>query len=55
MEKILEKGGSRLHGTVKVGGAKNAILPIQAAALLARSGTVLIHNVDPLADIATMN
>lgn len=55
MEKIIEKGGARLHGTVQVGGAKNAILPIQAAALLARSGTVLIHNVDPLADVTTMN
>lgn len=55
MEKIIEKGGHSLHGIVHVGGAKNAILPIQAAALLAQTGTVLIHNVDPLADVTMMN
>lgn len=55
MEKLIIKGGTHLRGTVSVGGAKNAILPIQAAALLAQTGTVLIHNVDPLADVTTMN
>ena len=37
MEKIVVKGGQRLTGRVKVEGAKNAVLPIQAASILASS------------------
>ena len=35
MEKIIVRGGNRLEGTVKVEGAKNAVLPILASTLLA--------------------
>ena len=31
MEEIIVQGGNRLIGTVKVEGAKNAVLPILAA------------------------
>ncbi|MBQ0067306.1 MAG: UDP-N-acetylglucosamine 1-carboxyvinyltransferase [Phascolarctobacterium sp.] len=37
MEKLLIKGGKPLHGKVKVSGAKNAVLPIIIAALLAKT------------------
>ena len=34
-EEIIVQGGNRLEGVVKVEGAKNAVLPILAAAILA--------------------
>ncbi|MEG6617363.1 UDP-N-acetylglucosamine 1-carboxyvinyltransferase [Peptococcaceae bacterium 1198_IL3148] len=34
MEKLLIRGGNKLNGTIRVGGAKNAVLPIIAATLL---------------------
>ena len=43
-------GGRRLDGTVQVSGAKNASLPIMAAALLAE-GRSVISNVPDLADV----
>lgn len=55
MEKIIIRGGHRLAGRVKVEGAKNAVLPIQAAAILASSGNIVLSNVPLLADVATMN
>ena len=45
MEKIVVKGGQRLTGRVKVEGAKNAVLPIQAASILASSGNIKLSNV----------
>jgi UDP-N-acetylglucosamine 1-carboxyvinyltransferase len=53
MDKIEIQGGVRLSGEVTVGGAKNAALPIMAAALLA-PGRSLIHNVPRLQDVSTM-
>src|SRR5690625_2709586 len=55
MEKIIVKGGQRLQGTVRVEGAKNAVLPILAASLLASEGKSVITNVPPLADVYTIN
>ncbi len=55
MENIIVRGGKRLSGTVKVEGAKNAVLPVIAAALLADKGTSTIYNVPPLADVYTIN
>ena len=55
MEKIIVKGGSRLRGKVKVEGAKNAVLPIQAAAILASRGVVKLSNVPILSDVKMMN
>ncbi|MGQ9603594.1 MAG: UDP-N-acetylglucosamine 1-carboxyvinyltransferase [bacterium] len=54
MDKIVVKGGKRLRGTVTIGGAKNAVLPIMAACLLTR-GKSVIRNVPALADVTTMS
>ncbi|WP_091659338.1 UDP-N-acetylglucosamine 1-carboxyvinyltransferase [Alteribacillus iranensis] len=54
MDKILVKGGKRLKGSVKVEGAKNAVLPVIAASLLAEEGTSKIYDVPSLADVFTM-
>lgn len=45
------RGGQRLTGTVRVDGAKNAILPIMAASLIAESGESFIEGVPLLTDI----
>src|SRR5207249_3556347 len=50
---LLIKGGARLIGTVTVGGAKNAALPIMAATLLTRERCV-IHNVPRIDDSETL-
>ncbi|TQS72172.1 UDP-N-acetylglucosamine 1-carboxyvinyltransferase [Ornithinibacillus gellani] len=55
MEKIIVRGGQRLHGTVKVEGAKNAVLPVLAASLIASEGKSVIHDVPVLADVYTIN
>lgn len=55
MEKIVVKGGKKLSGRVHIEGAKNAVLPIQAASILASSGTVELGNVPILSDVYTMN
>jgi UDP-N-acetylglucosamine 1-carboxyvinyltransferase len=46
-------GGARLEGSVEVQGAKNAALPIMAAALLAR-GKVTLHRVPRITDVSVM-
>ncbi len=51
--RFLVTGGEKLEGIVKVGGSKNAALPIIAAALLTDE-EVILHNVPDIADIATM-
>ncbi|CZQ81492.1 epsp synthase (3-phosphoshikimate 1-carboxyvinyltransferase) [Trichococcus palustris] len=55
MEKIIVRGGNRLEGTVKVEGAKNAVLPILAATLLASEGQSVLTNVPILSDVFTMD
>lgn len=50
MGKFLVNGGIPLNGTVRVGGAKNAVLPIIAAALLAE-GPSNLENVPRLSDV----
>ncbi|MGR3766125.1 UDP-N-acetylglucosamine 1-carboxyvinyltransferase [Rossellomorea sp. NS-SX7] len=55
MEKIIVRGGQRLSGTVQVEGAKNAVLPVLAATLLASEGKSKITNVPPLSDVYTIN
>ena len=44
MEKLLIDGGHALQGEVRISGAKNAVLPILAATLLA-DGPMQIANV----------
>ena len=55
MEKIIVRGGRRLNGTVKVEGAKNAVLPVIAATLLASDGKSIIRDVPTLSDVYTIN
>ncbi|MBB1063029.1 UDP-N-acetylglucosamine 1-carboxyvinyltransferase [Limosilactobacillus fastidiosus] len=55
MEKIIIKGGHRLLGRVAVEGAKNAVLPLQAASILASTGTFHLTNVPVLSDVLMMN
>ena len=52
MQKIVVKGGQRVEGTVAISGAKNAVLPILCATLLA-DGPVTISNVPDLYDVKT--
>ena len=47
-------GGKPLQGTVKTQGAKNAALPVMAAALLLKGQTLTLDNVPDLYDINTM-
>ena len=55
MEKIIVRGGKKLNGTVKVEGAKNAVLPVIAASLLASDGESIIRDVPALSDVFTIN
>ncbi|MDT2759637.1 UDP-N-acetylglucosamine 1-carboxyvinyltransferase [Enterococcus xiangfangensis] len=55
MEEIIVRGGKQLKGTVHIEGAKNAVLPILAATLLAEEGTSTLTNVPILSDVFTMN
>ncbi|EFI84765.1 UDP-N-acetylglucosamine 1-carboxyvinyltransferase 1 [Listeria grayi] len=55
LEKIIVRGGKQLNGTVKVEGAKNAVLPIIAATLLASKGKSKLDNVPSLSDVYTIN
>ena len=52
MQKIIVAGGARLDGEVRISGAKNAVLPILCATLLADS-PVRITNVPRLHDVLT--
>ena len=53
MDVFVIEGGSRLEGTIRVQGAKNAALPLMAATLLG-DGEVELLDVPALADIASM-
>jgi len=52
MNKLLINGGTTLDGNVRISGAKNAVLPILAATLLA-DGPATIENVPHLHDVTT--
>jgi UDP-N-acetylglucosamine 1-carboxyvinyltransferase len=53
VDKLQITGGVRLDGEVRISGAKNATLPMLAAALLA-DGPVTVANVPHLHDVTTM-
>ncbi|MGP4059150.1 UDP-N-acetylglucosamine 1-carboxyvinyltransferase [Halobacillus sp. H74] len=55
MEKIIVRGGRQLTGTVKAEGAKNAVLPVIAASIIASEGKSVLHEVPALADVYTIN
>jgi UDP-N-acetylglucosamine 1-carboxyvinyltransferase len=52
MNKLLIQGGKRLDGEIRISGAKNAVLPILAATLLA-DGPAVVENVPHLHDVTT--
>lgn len=52
-EKYYIKGGTPLRGEVSIGGAKNSVLKLMAAALLAK-GETKIYNVPDLTDVEIM-
>lgn len=53
MEKLIINGGKQLYGTISVGGAKNAVLPIIAATLLTDKKCT-IQGVPKLTDVYTI-
>lgn len=53
MEKIIIEGGKKIEGEITVSGAKNAVLPLMAACILAE-GKSTLRNVPDLADVRTM-
>jgi UDP-N-acetylglucosamine enolpyruvyl transferase len=52
VDSFVIKGGESLHGRLRVGGAKNASLPILAASLLA-CGSSTVEDVPELLDVCT--
>lgn len=54
VDQIIVKGGQKLKGKVRVEGAKNAVLPVLAGALLASNGKSIIKEVPNLADVYTI-
>jgi len=54
LDKFVIQGGSRLAGTVHIGGAKNATLALMPAALLA-PGSHVLRNTPHLRDVNTMS
>jgi len=53
MDKFLIKGPNTLNGTVKIGGAKNAVLPLMTACII-HPGEYILNNVPILRDTMTM-
>lgn len=54
MERLVINGGNRLSGTVKISGAKNAVLPIIAATLLGQDKETCLDEVPNLDDVQTI-
>ena len=54
MDKIRIRGGKPLSGSIPIGGAKNAALPLMTAALLSEE-TLTLRHVPVLADITTLS
>ena len=52
MDRLIIKGGVKLEGEIRISGAKNAVLPIMAATLLA-DDPVTIRNIPHLHDVTT--
>lgn len=54
MNKMVIRGGRPLVGSVKINGAKNAVLPVLAASILASEGESRILEPPPLDDVMTI-
>ena len=55
MERLVIKGGNKLFGTVKISGAKNAVLPVIAATLLGQDRETCLDEVPNLDDVKTIS
>ncbi len=55
MEKLIINGGKPLRGTVKISGAKNAVLPAIAATLLGQDRVTVLDEVPNLDDVRTIS
>ena len=55
MQKFIINGGTKLEGTVKISGSKNAVLPIAVAAAILGDGISVLHNVPNLTDVHTLS
>ena len=55
MEKLIINGGRPLRGTVKISGAKNAVLPAIAATLLGQDRVTILDEVPNLDDVKTIS
>ena len=53
MAKLLIEGGHPLKGTIRIGGAKNSVLKLMAAAILGH-GSFHISDVPAIDDVRTM-
>jgi len=53
MDRIIIRGAKRLDGTIHIGGAKNAALPLLAACLLSEQ-TLTLSNLPHLVDVSSM-
>jgi len=53
LEKFIMQGGARLSGEVTIGGAKNAVVAIIPATILAK-GRCVIHNVPNISDVSIL-
>ena len=53
MQKLLVTGGTRLAGSVRISGAKNAVLPILSATLLTKN-KITLSNIPHLNDVTTI-
>ncbi len=55
MQRFVINGGNRLEGKVKVGGSKNAVLPIAVAGAILGDSLSVLHNVPNLTDVRTLS
>ena len=55
LEKLIINGGRSLRGTVKISGAKNAVLPAIAATLLGQDKVTVLDEVPNLDDVKTIS
>ena len=53
MDKLIIKGNNPIEGEVSISGAKNAILPMICASVMASNNSVKINNVPHLHDVTT--
>ena len=53
MDKFSINGPNTLNGTIKIGGAKNAVLPLMTACII-HPGEYILNNVPILRDTMTM-